>query len=172
MKRLFIAIASLVVTLTANAEPTKAEEKRIKTIAAKAQALSVDNCELNDGKKGWIQPNKASIGNLPVYRCTADSEFDGTMAIFTQIPDGSVQKEVVEFCTLSDYYVKCEAVPADRPARRAADLARYGIKERQFEPIVCETTSIGTIPLTTCSQPRVKITAHPPAAGNVPQAAR
>jgi hypothetical protein len=156
MKRLFFAVMFLAAALPANAQMTKAEEKKVKEISAKAGALKIEKCELNDGKKGWIMPNRDPIGDLAVYRCTAEDSFGEATAIYTQIPDGSVTKEVVEFCTFSDYHTKCESVPADRPARRTGDLAKYGVTARQFEPITCESTSVGTLGMSMCSKPREK----------------
>jgi hypothetical protein len=153
MKILFAAVIPLAVVLTANAQ-TKTEEKKIKEVATKAAALPIEKCELNDGKKDWHHPNRDPIGDLPIYRCTAGDLLAQTSATFTQIADGSVRKEEVELCTFSDFLVKCLIVPADRPARRTADLAKYGVKERLFEPIRCENTSVGTMAMSMCSKPQ------------------
>jgi hypothetical protein len=140
-KGLLSAAIILPVVPATSAQPTKEEVRLINKVMRQASALTIDKCELNDGKKGWLRPNRDPVGDLPIYRCTAEDNFDGKSATFTQIPDGSVTKEAVEFCTFSDYYVKCESVPVDRPAGRTEDLAKFGIKERQFEPIVCNNTS-------------------------------
>jgi hypothetical protein len=157
MKSIILAAITMAVVITANAQ-TKAEEKKIKEVTAKAAALPIERCELNGEKKGWLKPNRDPIGNLPVYRCVAEGMIGAATATatFTQIPDGSETTEAVELCTFSDFLVKCEVVPAERPARRTADLAKYSVKERQFEPIRCENTSVGTVAMSMCSKPQEK----------------
>jgi hypothetical protein len=110
----------------------------------------MQKCELNDGSQRWTFPNREPIGKLPVYRCEAQDVFGEQFATFTQMPEGSNRKELVELCTFAGMSTKCEAVPADRPARRAADLAKYGVKERQFEERRCDHPSVGTLPMTRC----------------------
>jgi hypothetical protein len=151
MKCLFGAAIALALALPANAQ-TKAEEKHFKAVVAKAAALPLDKCEINDGKKGWLYPNGDPIGSLPLYRCTANTPFFS--ATFTQSPDGADPREFVEYCKFSETSKMCETVPGDRPARRTSDLTKFGIKERKMEDGRCEYTSIGTIPLTRCDRPQ------------------
>jgi hypothetical protein len=155
MKRLFLPAMFLALVLPANAQTPK-EEKHFKAVAAKAGALTMRKCELNDGKKGWTFPNREPIGALPVYRCEAQDVFGEKFATFTQVPDGSTQHEFVELCTSAGMSTKCETVPANRPARRTGDLAKHGVKERKFEEMRCEHTSVGTMPMTMCEPTREK----------------
>lgn len=155
MKWLICTLIIVVVVPAASAQ-TKEEAKLIKKVLKEATALGVDRCTLNDGSEAWLMPNKESLGKLPVYRCTADDRFDNKSVSYTQIPDGAIKGEIVEFCKYTERTATCETVGADRPARRTADLAKYGVMEHQFEPIVCHYTSVGTLPLKSCSKPREK----------------
>jgi hypothetical protein len=155
MKLLFLTAMCLAAALPVMGQ-TPQQEKHFKAVAAKAEALKMRKCELNDGKKGWTFPNRDPIGSLPVYRCEAQDIFGEKFATFTQVPDGSTPQEFVEFCTSAGMSTKCETVTADRPARRTADLAKHRVKERQFEARRCENTSVGTLPMTMCEPTREK----------------
>jgi hypothetical protein len=155
MKRLFVAAISLTVIL-----PTYAQDgdgKHWKKIVAKAEALPLKKCEVNDGMKGWRYPNDEPIGSLPLYRCTHEGK--SATATFTQSPDGAEPRELVVYCMLVGRALsktKCEAVPGERPAHRTADLAKFGIKEHMMEEITCEQALGGTMPISVCNAPREK----------------
>jgi hypothetical protein len=153
MKRILWAAIALALTLPTYAQ-TKAEEKHFKAVVSKAAALPLDKCEINDGKKGWLYPNGDPIGNLPLYRCIANTMT--VSATFTQSPYGADPREIVEYCKFSEVSKICETVPGDRPAHRNADLAKFGIRERKMDEVEREYVSIGTIPLRKCEPPREK----------------
>jgi hypothetical protein len=129
MRHLLLATA-LALALPAIAQ-TKAQEKHVQSIVAKAGALTVDNCEINDGTKGWLYPNDEPVGKLPVYRCFAHGY--RAIATFTQSAEGSGSREIVEYCTFTEVSKSCETVTANRPKHRSADLAQFGVKELQME---------------------------------------
>jgi hypothetical protein len=156
MKRLFLTALAFAAAQPANAAENYADKKDRDAILAMAKALPIRKCELNDGTKDWYFVVGVPVGSLPVYRCTAEGK--AASATFTQSPDAAESKEFVELCTFSGSMKKqkCQIAPADRPARRTADLAIYGVTERQFEEFECEYTSVGTMPIEVCPPPRAK----------------
>lgn len=129
MRHMLLATV-LALALPAGAQ-TRAQEKHIKAIVAKAHALQLDKCEINDGTKGWLHPNDEPVGTLPLYRCFAHGY--RALATFTQSADESDAREIVEYCTFSDVSKTCETVPANRPQRRTADLAQFGATEHPID---------------------------------------
>lgn len=152
MRHILLA-AAIALALPASAQ-TKAQEKHLKAVVAKAHALELDKCEINDGTKGWLYPNDEPVGKLPLYRCFAHAGH--AYATFTQSPDGSDPREFVEYCAVANMSKVCETVVGDRPRHRIADLVKFGLKGHQMGEIQCEYASIGTIPLTKCEPPHEK----------------
>lgn len=171
MKRsISFAIVSSIVLLTANFSQAQVESTAplpeteviettavfdVPAIMKKAAAIPIQKCELNDGNKGWTEPDLKPI-RLAVYRCFAQDDFSS--AVFTQIPDGSKEfpKEFVDYCEFSNQVRRCELVPIDRPATRTSDLKRFKIVERIFKDIRCRSKIVNGEPIHECDEPAEK----------------